>query len=99
MPDGVAAVHVGAAGGGRCRAHHPGHAARARDRSRARSVTREATGQGHGLVRSAAWVVAAGALLSGPVAMLIVSITHPQPAWSGPETFRANYHPIQTIPY
>jgi hypothetical protein len=40
-----------------------------------------------------------GALLSGPIAMLAVNATHPQPAWQGPGVFVENYHPIQTLPF
>jgi hypothetical protein len=37
-------------------------------------------------------------VLSGPVGIVIAGI-HPQPAWSGPETFARAYHPLQTAPY
>src|SRR5512140_987420 len=63
------------------------------------NVMQQPAPQGHALLRSAAWVVAVGAWLSGPVAMLVVSVTHPQPAWSGPAAFRAHYHAVQTVPY
>lgn len=40
-----------------------------------------------------------GSILSGPVALAIVGATHPQPSWSGPETFAAHFHRIQTLPF
>ncbi|HEX6275562.1 MAG TPA: hypothetical protein VFZ53_21120 [Polyangiaceae bacterium] len=40
-----------------------------------------------------------GALLSGPVAMLAVQTTHPQPPWQGPEVFVRNHHPVQALPF
>lgn len=40
-----------------------------------------------------------GFVLSGPVAVLIVSLTHPQPLWVSPEVFVDNYHIIQNLPY
>jgi hypothetical protein len=40
-----------------------------------------------------------GAVLSGPVAMVVVNATHPQPTWQGPATFARSYHPIQTLPF
>lgn len=49
------------------------------------------------------WIGAAcalvGAVLSGPVAMLVVELSHPQPAWRGPEAFVQSYHSIQALPY
>lgn len=44
-------------------------------------------------------MVVAGAVLSAPVAMLVVSLIGPQPAWSGVDAFAAHYHPIQALPY
>jgi hypothetical protein len=41
----------------------------------------------------------AGALLSGPVALALLAVTHPEPAWQGPDAFVRSYHPIQTLPY
>ncbi len=40
-----------------------------------------------------------GAVFSGPVAIAVVELTHPQPAWHGPAAFAASYHPIQLLPY
>jgi hypothetical protein len=40
-----------------------------------------------------------GIVVSGPVAVLIVEATHPQPAWSGAATFARSYHPVQLLPY
>lgn len=40
-----------------------------------------------------------GTLLSGPLAFLAVSKIHPQPGWSGPQTYVDNFHPIQTISF
>ena len=50
-------------------------------------------------LRSSAGLIAAGALLSGPVAMLIVSRVAPQPRWVDAETFFVHYHPVQALPY
>ena len=36
---------------------------------------------------------------SGPVALILVESTHPQPLWRGPAAFAQNYHPLQTLPY
>jgi hypothetical protein len=41
----------------------------------------------------------AGAILSGPVAMLVVELSYPQPPWRGPRAFVENYHPVQALPY
>lgn len=46
----------------------------------------------------AAAAVAATALLSGPIGFALTQL-HPQPAWSGAETFIANAHPLQQVPY
>jgi hypothetical protein len=40
-----------------------------------------------------------GVLLSGPLAVALVSATHPQPAWRDAELFARHYHPIQLLPY
>jgi hypothetical protein len=50
-----------------------------------------------GVYASAA--VLGGVLLSGPLAVVLVEATHPQPAWSGGEAFARAYHPIQSVPY
>jgi hypothetical protein len=41
----------------------------------------------------------AGAVLSGPVAMLVVSQVAPQPAWTSVGVFADNYQPVQALPY
>jgi hypothetical protein len=40
-----------------------------------------------------------GVLLSGPLAVLLVNTTHPQPRWRDAELFARNYHSIQLLPY
>lgn len=45
------------------------------------------------------WCAIVGLLLSGPVGMLIISLTKPQPAWQLTQIFAANYHWIQAFPY
>lgn len=50
-------------------------------------------------LRLSAALVASFAVLSGPVAMLVVSRTAPQPAWNGVDRFVDSYHPIQALPY
>ncbi len=43
--------------------------------------------------------MAAGSLLSGPVALLVVGAIHPQPPWRTAEEFARNYHPLQLLPF
>jgi hypothetical protein len=50
-------------------------------------------------LRTSAALVLAGAVLSGPLAMLVVSQTAPQPAWTTVDTFVDNYRPVQLFPY
>jgi hypothetical protein len=50
-------------------------------------------------LRTAAALVAAGALLSGPVALLVVARIAPQPPWTGVETFADHYHPAQLLTF
>jgi hypothetical protein len=50
-------------------------------------------------LRTSAALVMAGAVLSGPVAMLVVSLFAPQPAWTSVSVFAENYHPLQVLPY
>ena len=50
-------------------------------------------------LRTAAALVAAGALLSGPVALLVVERIAPQPPWTGVETFADHYHPAQLLTF
>lgn len=40
-----------------------------------------------------------GIVLSGPLALLVVNATHPQPAWRDAEVFARSYHPIQLLPF
>jgi hypothetical protein len=40
-----------------------------------------------------------GILLSGPLAVVLVSLTHPQPPWGGAAVFARSYHPVQLLPY
>lgn len=40
-----------------------------------------------------------GVLLSGPLSVLLVESTHPQPPWQGPELFAMSFHPVQILPY
>ncbi|RJP81019.1 MAG: DUF4386 family protein [Candidatus Zixiibacteriota bacterium] len=47
----------------------------------------------------AALIAAAGVLLSGPVGLALVLMTHPQPPWESAEGFARNYHAVQTLPY
>jgi hypothetical protein len=48
---------------------------------------------------SGATGVLVGVLLSGPVAVGLVNVTHPQPPWQGARTFAQAYHPVQLLPY
>ncbi len=50
-------------------------------------------------LRLSAVMIVAGALLSAPISMLIVSIVAPQPPWQDAGTFAAHIHPVQTLPY
>ena len=50
-------------------------------------------------LRTSAALVLVGAVLSGPVAMLVVAHVSPQPAWIGVSAFADNYHPVQALPY
>ncbi len=50
-------------------------------------------------VRRASALVVAGALLSGPAAVLLVSRLAPQPDWVAVPTMAAHYHPLQLMPY
>lgn len=47
----------------------------------------------------AAAVVLAGIILSGPVAVLLVEVLAPQPAWQGVTTFIEHYSWLQSLPY
>jgi hypothetical protein len=48
---------------------------------------------------SGAVINIAGIFLSGPVSMLLVSLTHPNPAWQTPKLWAENFHPVQTMPF
>jgi hypothetical protein len=50
-------------------------------------------------LRTSATLVLVGAVLSGPVAMLVVALVSPQPAWTDVSAFADNYHPVQALPY
>lgn len=54
---------------------------------------------GNQALRTAAALVLMGAVLSGPVAMLVVAHVSPQPAWTDVSAFADNYHPVQALPY
>jgi hypothetical protein len=45
------------------------------------------------------WLTLAGALLSGPISLVLVNATHSQPPWHDSATFVRHYHPIQTLPF
>lgn len=47
---------------------------------------------------TSAIIVITGILLSGPIGVLLSQIK-PQPAWKNSETFAANFHFVQTLPY
>ncbi|MCF8232186.1 MAG: hypothetical protein K9J27_08355 [Bacteroidales bacterium] len=57
------------------------------------------TSQIKSLIRISAVIIIIGILFSGPVGVLITSISHPQPAWQNVEVFIRNYHPVQTLPF
>lgn len=40
-----------------------------------------------------------GGTMSGPVSLMIVELTHPQPDWESAARFAESYHPIQTLPF
>lgn len=40
-----------------------------------------------------------GFVLSGPLAVLLVQATHPQPPWQSAAVYAKSYHPIQSLPY
>ena len=50
-------------------------------------------------LRVSAATIVAGALLSGPIAVLIVVAVAPQPAWTDVDAFARSYSPIQALPY
>ena len=50
-------------------------------------------------LRTSGLLVLVGAVLSGPVAVLVVAQVSPQPPWTGVSAFADNYHPVQVLPY
>lgn len=50
-------------------------------------------------VTRSAIAMIAGILLSGPLALLVVALVHPQPAWRDAATFADAFHPVQLLPY
>ncbi|HCV42558.1 MAG TPA: hypothetical protein DGH68_03670 [Bacteroidetes bacterium] len=40
-----------------------------------------------------------GIILSGPLALVLVNLVHPQPAWMDAQTFVNNFHAVQTLPF
>lgn len=49
-------------------------------------------------LNGARWAVL-GSVLSGPLAVLMVEWTHPQPPWQGPLVFAQHFHVVQVLPY
>lgn len=49
--------------------------------------------------RLAALTALAGTVAAGPVALGLVQMLRPQPAWRDADTFAAAYHPLQALPY
>jgi hypothetical protein len=50
-------------------------------------------------VNKGALIALLGFILSAPVAVPIVMLFAPQPVWSTVDLFKANYHPLQELPY
>lgn len=50
-------------------------------------------------LRLSAVLVITGAVLSGPLAMVVVSQIAQQPPWQNAASFGAHYHPVQSLPY
>ena len=40
-----------------------------------------------------------GIVVSGPLALLVVNATHPQPPWQDAALYARSYHPVQVFPY
>ena len=53
----------------------------------------------HNIGMLGAILSAIGILTSGPLAVLVVALVHPQPLWNGPVLFVDNFHRIQTLPF
>ncbi|GJQ21506.1 MAG: hypothetical protein HBSIN02_18610 [Bacteroidia bacterium] len=47
----------------------------------------------------AAGIALLGAVTSGPLSLWLVSVTHPQPAWTDVTSYATAYHWIQTVPF
>src|SRR3954471_15170115 len=54
--------------------------------------------QGDRTLAFSAAMIVAGALLSGPIGMLVARL-HPQPPWRDAATFAAHFHPLQQVPF
>lgn len=54
--------------------------------------------QSDGALALAAALVVAGAVLSGPVGMLVAAV-HRQPPWRDAATYAASFHPLQQVPF
>jgi hypothetical protein len=48
---------------------------------------------------AAAFATLVGIVVSGPLALLLVNATHPQPPWQDAALFARSYHPVQLLPY
>jgi hypothetical protein len=46
-----------------------------------------------------ATLMAVGMVLSGPVGLAVVNLTHPAPAWTSAEEYALQYHWVQTLPF
>lgn len=53
----------------------------------------------HKLISLGSLIALTGYITSGPVGFLIVRAVKPQPAWTSPSVFAANYHIIQDLPF
>lgn len=51
------------------------------------------------LITFGALIALAGYVLSGPIGLLAVNLIKPQPAWTTPANFVAEYHFVQTAPF
>ena len=53
----------------------------------------------HRLGMAAAITTLLGIVVSGPLALLVVNATHPQPPWQNAALYARSYHPVQVFPY
>ena len=53
----------------------------------------------HRLGMAAAITTLLGIVVSGPLALLVVNATHPQPPWQDAALYARSYHPVQVFPY